>query len=160
VVEFFQPEASWVMERPISLADLPDQLASRMPSQNYFYAVRIDGYFAHMKVRSVPRQNKPYPPLAAVTQRQTVFEYTNIEGSVVGFRFPDYTQGINMPGFHLHFISTDRRAGGHVLDFALTAGTCAIEHTSDFYMELPETSAFGSADLGKDQSEATQLAER
>jgi acetolactate decarboxylase len=160
VVQFFQPEARWMPDQPLTFAGLPDLLAGHMPSENYFYAVRIDGRFAHVKARSVPRQSKPYPPLAEVTKHQAVFEFSEIEGSIAGFRFPDYAQGINMPGFHLHFISADRQQGGHVLDFTLTAGACAVEHTADFYMELPETSAFGAADLAKDQTAATQQAER
>ncbi|SFF49436.1 Alpha-acetolactate decarboxylase [Thermoflexibacter ruber] len=31
---------------------------------------------------------------------------------------PQYTAKINVPGFHLHFISEDKTKGGHVLDFA------------------------------------------
>ena len=36
--------------------------------------------------------------------------------SLVGVYFPDYMDGINMPGWHLHFLSEDRAKGGHVFD--------------------------------------------
>ncbi len=35
------------------------------------------------------------------------FLFENIRGSLVGVYFPDYLDGINMPGWHLHFLSED-----------------------------------------------------
>ena len=34
---------------------------------------------------------------------------------MVGFRFPQYAQGIELAGYHLHFVDAERRRGGHVL---------------------------------------------
>jgi Alpha-acetolactate decarboxylase len=34
---------------------------------------------------------------------------------MVGFRFPPYAEGIEVGGYHLHFIGEDRSRGGHVL---------------------------------------------
>ena len=38
---------------------------------------------------------------------------------MVGFRFPAYAEGIEVAGYHLHFVADDRRRGGHVLDSRL-----------------------------------------
>ena len=35
---------------------------------------------------------------------------------MLGFRFPAYVEGIEVAGYHLHFVSDDRSRGGHVLD--------------------------------------------
>ena len=35
-----------------------------------------------------------------------------LEGVVAGFRSPKYTTGINVPGYHEHFITDDRQGGG------------------------------------------------
>ena len=41
---------------------------------------------------------------------------------MLGFRFPAYAEGIEVAGYHLHFISDDRARGGHVLDSRAAAG--------------------------------------
>ena len=125
-----------------------------------FYAVRVDGRFSHIKVRAVPRQKKPYRPLVEVTAHQPEFAFHDIGGSLVGFRFPDYTVGINVPGYHVHFVSDDRSVGGHVLDFTMERGRVEIDVTSQFHMALPQESAFLQADLAKDSAEDIRKAEK
>jgi acetolactate decarboxylase len=58
-------------------------------------------------------------------------------GSLVGFRFPQYAQGINVAGYHFHFITEDRSAGGHVLDCRLARGELYVDHDADLRLELP-----------------------
>ena len=100
-------------------------------------AVRVDGHFSYVKTRSVPRQHKPYPPLVEVVKHQTTFESHEVRGSLVGFRFPDYLGGLNVAGYHFHFIDEDRSAGGHLLEFQITRGELRIDHESDLNLELP-----------------------
>ena len=69
-----------------------------------------------VRARSVPRQTPPYRPLTEVVAEQHVFELEDVAGTMLGFRFPDYSEGIEVSGYHLHFISEDRARGGHVLD--------------------------------------------
>ena len=125
---------------------------SLMDGPNLFYAIRLDGDFSSVKTRSVPRQVKPYPHLEEVARSQPVFQLKNVRGTLAGFRFPDYTRGLNVPGFHLHFLTEDKRAGGHVLDLELERGELAIDSTSQFHMELPTDPAFLHADLSDDHS--------
>ena len=101
------------------------------------YAVRVDGWFSYVKTRSVPRQRKPYPPLAEVVQHQPTFELYDVPGSLVGFRFPHYAQGLNVAGYHFHFITADRSTGGHVLKFRLARGELRIDREADLRLELP-----------------------
>jgi len=35
---------------------------------------------------------------------------------MVGFWILSYASSLNVPGYHFHFVSDDRRHGGHVLD--------------------------------------------
>ena len=58
----------------------------------------------------------PYRPLTEVVADQHVFELAEVAGTMLGFRFPAYVEGIEVAGYHLHFIDEDRRRGGHVLD--------------------------------------------
>ena len=160
VVQFFEPDWQDHLDGPLVFDDLSDLLADHLPSTNYFSAVRIDGQMAAVRARSVARQQKPYRPLIEVVKEQQVFDFVDITGTIVGFRFPEYAQGVNMPGWHLHFISQDRQHGGHVLDFTLAQGHIAVEDTNEFFMELPKNTEFAQADLNKDQSDAIARAER
>ena len=131
-----------------------------MEGPNLFYAVRVDGRFASVTTRSVPRQEKPYPSLADVAKTQPVFHLEDVTGTLAGFRFPDFARGLNVPGFHFHFLTEDRRAGGHVLDMVLAEGELAIDASARFHLELPTDPTFLHADLGHDRGDALDRAER
>ena len=137
VVTFFEPNLSRTLAAPMDFEAFRaylDRLVSREAS---CYAIRLDGQFDYVKTRSVPRQRKPYPPLAEVVEHQPTFELHDVPGSLVGFRFPHYAQGLNVAGYHFHFITADRSAGGHVLEFQLTGGELHIDHEADLRLELP-----------------------
>lgn len=134
-----------------------DQL---LPTLNMFFAVRIDGRFSRVRARSVPRQEKPYPPLAEVAARQSIFEFENISGTIAGFRCPGYAEGINVPGYHLHFISDDRNCGGHVLEFTVDDAKAATDCENGFAMMLPEAGLFYEPHADADQQAALQQIER
>ncbi|MCU0857267.1 MAG: acetolactate decarboxylase [Pontiellaceae bacterium] len=130
------------------------------PNKNLFVAVRMDGTFPLMKVRSVPKQKKPYPPLAEVTQRQTVFNYTNVIGTVLGFRCPGFVKGVNVPGYHLHFISTDKTKGGHILDFETSGGILNLDTCRRFFMILAESGQFAELDFSHDRTTELERVEK
>ncbi len=135
-------------------------LEAQFPSRNIVYAIRLDGTFEHMVFRSVPRQSKPYPPLAALSSQQTVFRQDAVTGTLIGFWCPTFMQGVNVPGFHLHFLSADRQQGGHVLDFTLTGGRVQLDPTNGWTVQLPLDPAFLGTQLGADQSEALHAIEQ
>lgn len=123
------------------------------PNQNLFYAIKIRGKFQKMKTRSVPGQHKPYPPLKEVTKDQPEFEMEKISGTIVGFRCPPFVKGINVPGYHLHFISDDRSKGGHILSFQIETGTAEIDALDQYVLTLPSSAReFSTLDLSKDRS--------
>jgi acetolactate decarboxylase len=95
----------------------------------------------------VPRQLPPYRPLAEVVGDQHVFELRELEGTLVGFRFPDYAQGLEVGGYHLHFISADRERGGHVLETRLREGTAHFDVAGELHVELPPGVELDSAQL-------------
>jgi acetolactate decarboxylase len=159
-VTFF--DADHVLDSP------PDQtyaafkpwLESQLPSRNLIYAVRVDGTFQHLTVRSVPRQAPPYRPLAEVSKEQTLFEHAAIQGTLLGFWCPTFLQGVNVPGFHLHFLSADRQHAGHVLDFRLASGRVQLDRTEAWEVQLPLDPAFLNAPLQGDQRSALQAVEQ
>ncbi len=121
---------------------------------NRFYMIRIDGKFKEINVRSEYAQNEPYRPLAEVLEHdQTFFDYENIEGTVVGLYCPEYMKDLNAAGWHLHFVSEDRKKGGHVLGLSIDEAELSWDYTNGFQMILPDTEMFKNFDLTIDQSE-------
>jgi acetolactate decarboxylase len=160
-VTFFSADRQLALPAGLDMATLEKYLDSRLPSGNMLYAIRIDGSFSYMKTRSVPAQPKPYPPLTEVTKNQPVFEFRDIEGTIAGFRAPPYVKGINVTGYHLHFLTKDGKAGGHVLDFTTRDGTVLIDDTPDFLIKLPPPdNPFYRIDLSRDLSADVRRAEK
>ena len=124
------------LEGPMSLADVQRELDELAP-HTAVIAVRVDGTFTHLRLRSVREQVRPYPPLADVTAHQTEWDLAYAEGTLLGFRFPDDVAGLEAPGYHLHFLSNDRDHGGHVLDGMIVSGTASVDGDDQLHVELP-----------------------
>ena len=154
VVCRFAPEA----EAPIADARGFDAVTAAIdalaPPRAACLAVRIDGRFAHARVRSVARQDQPRPTLAEAVAGQVVWDLRDVDGTVVGFRFPRDAAGLELPGWHLHLVTADRTAGGHVLDLAVEHGTIRVEHESELVVEVPAGVDVGSvgADAARDSA--------
>jgi acetolactate decarboxylase len=144
---FFDADRSIAIEKPLTFSEMTQYLDTLLPSRNTFYAIRIEGTFDYVKTRSVPRQAKPYPRLAEVVKTQPIFEFHNQPGVMVGFWTPDYATGLNVPGYHFHFLTADRTGGGHVLDCTLGQVRISVEETSRFSLDLPRTREFRAAVL-------------
>lgn len=127
---------------------------------NFFHALVLEGRFKAVRTRSVPEQQKPYRPLVEVVESQPVFDFLDVEGVLVGFYCPPFVTGINVPGYHLHFLTADRTAGGHVLDFTVEAGTLKIDTLTRLVLHLPETEDFAAADLQQDRTEELEKVEK
>jgi acetolactate decarboxylase len=147
MVTFFDTDLELQPETDLDYAGLQAFLDTSLPSRNVFYAISITGRFSHVQARSVPAQTKPYPPLSEAIANQAVFELDEVEGTMVGFWCPAYVGDINAPGYHLHFITADHSAGGHVLDLLTGEVTVQIDETPDFLMQLPEMQEFLEAEL-------------
>jgi len=141
------------LKRGLHFKELEEAIDAFLPNKNLFYTVKITGTFSYMKTRSVPAQSKPYPPLAEVTRGQAVFEMNNIGGTIIGFRCPPYVQGINVPGYHPHFISDDYTRGGHIPGLEIDTGIFRVDRCNRFLLVLPtEGEAFQKVDRSKDRS--------
>ena len=134
---------------------------SLIKNKNLFYAIKVTGDFTMMKTRSVPAQMKPYKPLSEITKTQPVFVKNNQKGTLIGFRLPTFVGGINVPGYHMHFLSSDKTFGGHVLDFSTSSIKVEIQELNKFEMLLPEgENSFNQVDLSKDRSKELEKVEK
>jgi acetolactate decarboxylase len=154
VVTRFEPVLDAEIAGPLSHEALLERLEELAPAGAASCAVRLDGSFERLRLRSVPRQSPPYRPLPEVAAEQNVFELTDVEGTMLCFRFPDYVEGIEVAGHHLHFISADRSRGGHVLDSRSARLRARIDPSDDLHVELPDGVGLGDPDV----SEATHAA--
>lgn len=137
VVTRFEPTVDERIEGRLSHEDLLLRLDELMPAGASSCAIRLDGEFELVCARSVPAQDPPYRPLTEVVADQHVFELAEVSGTMLGFRFPAYAEGIEVAGYHLHFLSDDRRRGGHVLDSRATALRARLDPSSNLHVELP-----------------------
>lgn len=148
VVTFFQPEKELTIEHA-TRADLLTLLEGSTEN-NLFTAIRVDGVFSDMRTRTVAKQQAPYPPLPIAVNGQAEQVLNNVSGTLVGFRSPRFAQGLEVAGFHLHFLRDDRTAGGHALDYTVTHGRIRIQTLSALHIELPRSDAFLEATLASD----------
>lgn len=119
-------------------------------SANVFLIFRFDGHFKSLKCRTVKGQEYEGQPLADVGKNQHVQPYESIEGTIVGFRSPQIWQGFFVAGEHMHFVSADRREGGHVLEVSGGKGKLSIAAARNVHIELPSSDAFDKASLSVD----------
>lgn len=131
------------------LATLTAALDRLRNSSNVFFAVRVDGRFDRVRVRVVCR-TAPGVKLVQATAHQFESELGPIDGTIVGFWSPPYASGLEVAGYHFHFLTDDRRAGGHVLDCAGHRLRAQIQMEGSVHVALPDTRAFLTADLKRD----------
>ncbi len=137
VVVPFAPGQPIALTGPFADDELEAHLGHRLNRAERPTAIRIDGHFQTVHVRSVPKQRPPYPPLAEVIAQQHVSELTDVSGTMMGFCFPDALDGIEMVGSHLHFLDERRTRGGHVLSYTLLEGVAHVDDATELHVELP-----------------------
>ena len=135
-----------------NLRELDARLDEALPQKNHFVAIRVDGRFASITLRSVHRQEPPYRPLAEVAEGQSVWTHSDLGGTLVGIRCPAWVGGLNVPGYHWHFLSDDRKVGGHVLECRIRGGRVRYDVCRDWMVKLDGSAGFNGAELGRDTS--------
>ncbi|MEX2105787.1 MAG: acetolactate decarboxylase [Solirubrobacterales bacterium] len=159
VVTRFEPEVDERIEGDLSHEELLARLEALVPAAASSCAIRLDGHFDLVRARSVPVQRPPYRQLTEVIGEQHVFELTDVDGTMLGFRFPTYAEGIEVGGFHLHFISDDRSRGGHVLDSRSHGLRARLDPSNDLHVELPPAIDLADPDLAAETHAAVAAVE-
>jgi len=152
-VNFFKTDKKESLSNIASYLKFKKALDNYKECKNYPCAFKISGEFSYVKTRAAPKAHKPYPPLAEyITKTQKFFEAKNIKGTLIGYKLPKYFAKFNVPGYHLHFISDDKKFGGHVLEVALKNGSVELDILHDVDIKLLQTDEFKKGDIkvGKD----------
>ena len=154
----FKPQRIEKLGQMESIEKLKEWLTLRIEEDfglNSMYAVRIDGDFPKVDARSESGTKAHHVTLKdalSITQKAFIFE--NIKGSLVCVYYPDYMDGINAAGWHLHFLSEDKKFGGHVFDVNMKHGNAAFCRITSVEVRIPDTPAFDTYALkGASQEE-------
>lgn len=160
VAALFKTDKIIKLDSVKSLKELNNKISETIGSENIFYVIRIDGKFLKMRTRSVPAQAKPYPPLKEVVKDQSIFGFKGVTGTMIGIKSPTYVKGIGVPGYHWHFISNDRTAGGHVLNCSFSDLAAKVGTYNNFKLQLPETKSFLDSKFEKDREKELKEVEK
>ncbi len=136
-VSFFHPTQTIQLSNNENYSQITSKINSTLSDYNAIYAIKIHGFFDSAKTRSVPIQTLPYPTIAEAVKNQTVFTLNNVEGTAIGFYFPNNMDGVDSIGYHLHFITDNHSAGGHLLDCNIKNATVEIDQINNYYLKIP-----------------------
>lgn len=156
-VTFFESASEDRIDRELSYPEFLNWMTGLMPSPNLFYAFRIEGEFAYVKTRSVPKQEN-YRPLVEVAKEQPVFEFKDTSGLMIGFYTPSFLPSLNVPGVHLHYLTRDMTSGGHLLECRPRKVTVELQYLYTLELSLPTNLDYLTwdfqRDIGKDLDKA------
>jgi acetolactate decarboxylase len=159
-VKFFHADQTLQLNDAMSFQQFTAAMDKILPTANWFDTFIAHGTFKFVKTRSVPRQSPPYPPLIEVVKQQPTWTFENVIGTLVGFRCPSFTKGLNVPGYHLHFLRDDHTGGGHVLDFQTSDVTVQIDSSRQWQVTLPDTEFYKNMNLAQDRSKELHKVEK
>jgi acetolactate decarboxylase len=159
-VVHFTADKYVIIDKVLNYDELKALIESNLHSKNIPCAILLEGTFSYVKTRSIPAQVKPYPRLADAAKNQKVFETNYEKGTILGFWMPDYFSGVNMPGFHLHFLNSSKTFGGHLLDCRLNEGSLKICYIYGFNMVLPDKPGFFTGSFGGDKKTELEKIEK
>ena len=152
-VTFFKSDKTVSTSESMDCTELKLYIDAQLPTKNIAYAIKVDGLFSHVKTRSVPSQSKPYPLLSEVVKTQPTFEFSEQNGTLIGFRLPSYMEYANAVGYHFHFLTKNRDAGGHLLECRVEDVSIEIDYTDEWKTLLPSDSEFYNAEIAKETYE-------
>lgn len=160
-VTFFEANMTFYVNNATEQKDLLETIENRLTNKNVMYAVKITGDFSNMRTRAFPPvKEEPFPALSTILDRQQFFNIQNTKGTLVGYHLPEYLNGIQMSGFHFHFLSADTKKGGHVLDFKGMNLKIEIAELKSFEFETPTTNDFQNFQFRKKHNEDLERIEQ
>jgi len=160
VVNFFHADKTVKTTTALNKDKLYAYLDSVLSDKNGIYAIKIKGTFTAVKTRAFPPvSQKPYMPLADMLPLQHFFNFSNVKGTLIGYRLPAFMEGPNISGYHFHLLSDDKKAAGHIIDLMTGDISIEIDTLSRFTVDLPATADFAAFDFTKDRKNEVKRVE-
>jgi acetolactate decarboxylase len=119
-----------------SLEEVEGKLERHLISLNLFHSIKVYGLFEEIRVR-VATKTASGTSFDIVAAHQSEYSARQILGTIVGFWTPAMYNGMSLGGFHLHFISDDKKIAGHIVDFNAKNLTAEIGQISKIQQEFP-----------------------
>lgn len=160
VVTHFKKDYSFNIKSLIKYSQLIEKVNSFLPTQNVFIPIKIVGKFKSISTRSIVKQTKPYKPIEDLINETIKFNYTNITGTIIGFKSPPFIERIGVPDYHFHFIDEEKKVGGHLLDFEMITGRIEYAIARDFHVKLEDTEVYDNLNLSESKKELLQKIEK
>lgn len=135
VVKFFNADRKSEKINGLDVTGIKTYLNDMISDTSKPIAIKISGKFKTAKTRSIHKQSEPYQSLEEIVADQVTFDLENVEGSIVGFWFPKYMDGVNFPGFHFHFLTDDLKHGGHLLECEIDEAVAEIDFSDKFILQ-------------------------
>jgi acetolactate decarboxylase len=108
--------------------DLQQALIAKLATRNVPHAIRIRGTFPEIVVGGAnPVSDSDRTPLAELMKARPQYSGYDVTGTIVAFYYPTYVGGVDLSPFHMHFISDDKRMGGHIMAMRLVDTPLAVE---------------------------------
>jgi len=133
------PEISFTVNDIKNIKELKKVIDKKFPSNNIFYAIRIQGKFIEIKARSEDIAQPPYQPLSKWMKNHEHKFAVNTAATIVAFKCPAFIKGIGVAGYHLHFITDDKKRGGHIFEVNIKKATIEIQSLYNLNLQLPKT---------------------
>ncbi|KXH81113.1 acetolactate decarboxylase [Chryseobacterium kwangjuense] len=139
---FFRKDQSVVLENIKNVEDLQQKILAALPSRNRFYAIKIEADFSTLTLGGAVKVNeKDTTGIAVFMKTRPLYKKQVISGTFVGFYSPGYVGGMDLSPFHFHFLSEDRKTGGHLVDgiFSASKITVQLDEKNIFEVRLPDS---------------------
>lgn len=143
-VTFFEPTTVEEIDEELDYIGFRNLLDRLIASENMFFALRMDGEFKRVSGWTVPRQEN-YSPIAEV--KPTPFNFQDAAGTLAGFYSPRFIKSLVIPGYHLHFLSADRKKGGHLHQCEPKRLRVCVQFIAKLELNLPITVDYLTAKL-------------
>lgn len=121
----------------LNYTGLKAYLDGQLSSKDTIYAIKVSGTYDYAQTRSPQKQMQPYPEINEALKTQSIFNLTDVSATAVGFWFPSSMNGVDYAGYHLHLITDDHTAGGHLLDCIIANATVQVDVINKYSLVLP-----------------------
>ncbi len=148
---FFKTDTAVVLNNFMNYDSLRNQLNQQLPTANHFYAFKIQGVFDSVTLGGLHKQSTPFKQgLDVLIPQRPVFKGQYVAGTMVGFFCPQFIGDINTAAYHFHFISDDKKLGGHVME--ISSGkklTVNLQKLLHYQFDMPASPAFDTVRFDK-----------
>lgn len=136
-VTYFDTDLSYTVTG-LNYTDLKRYLDNQLATtKDTIYAIKVSGDFSYVQARSPARQSEPYPNLTDALKTQSIFNLTDVSATAVGYWFPSSMNGVDPAGYHIHIMTNDKTAGGHLLECIIDNATIEVDVIKNYNLILP-----------------------